>query len=134
MTLLNTEDIIPEIVKRTMHDGGTTIDPQSFAFVEPKDLWYYPKYPSLTQIVDVTELPVALGTFLKSNSNHLQEKNIVLGTWLHPHSGKVYIDINTYSKDENIALEDAKRISRYGGRQIVSMYNPLQNKTEYIVH
>lgn len=104
------------------------------SFVEPKDLWYYPKYPSITQIVDASNLFAELNKFLTSNSTKLLENDTVFGTWINPKTGKVYIDINTYSEDEVAAQKNAREFSKNDGRQIVSMYNPLQARSEYIKH
>ncbi|HEV2412754.1 MAG TPA: hypothetical protein VGS28_03040 [Candidatus Saccharimonadales bacterium] len=134
MTSLQQDVLIEELVKRTLENGGLTFDFKNHEFVKPQDYWYFPKYPGLTAIVDQSELADSLNTFIAANQNLLLEDDVVFGTWVNPKTNKVYIDINTFNKDRAIALRIAKELSENQGREIVSMYNPIQEKTEYIDH
>ncbi len=127
-------DLIAILVAKTFEDGGLTYNFKSSKFVEPMDYWYFPKYPKITAIVDKEKLEDSLKEFIKSHHNLLIENDTVFGTWVNPKSNKVYIDINTYKKDKAEALKTAKIYSKDQGRNIVSMYNPVHDKTIYIDH
>ncbi len=134
MDLKLVQKIIPEIVAKTANDGGATYDFRTLSFVEPEDYWYFPKYPDLTEIVSEAALTQSLFRFIYNNQYRVLEKDTVFGTWVNPSTNKVYIDINMFRYRKNEAISVAKELSKTGGRKIVSIYNPYQNKTEYIEH
>lgn len=125
-------ELLEVFATKTLKDGGMTFDFKSGKFLEPMNYWYFPKYPGLTLIVRKAELYGSLVTFIDANQKLLLEDNTVFGTWVNPKTNKVYIDINTYRADKIDAITTAKTLSSEQGRNIVSIYNPVQNKTEYI--
>lgn len=126
--------LIKKIVDRTIGNGGLTFDFKDYKFVPSEDYWYFPKYPGLTAIVNKDKLAETLAMFLATNMKHLLESDTVFGTWVNPQTDKVYIDINTYKDSKSEALATARMLSKSQGRNIVSMYNPVQDKIEYIEH
>ena len=128
------QKLLPEFVEKIIRNGGLTYDFKKSAYVENKNYWYFPKYPGRTQIVDVEKLSTALEEFINSNSKLLLEPDVVFGMWVNPATHNVYLDINTFAQDKGDALRLANEYSQKQGRAIVSMYNPYQDKTEYIEH
>jgi hypothetical protein len=131
---MDTLELIQELVNRTLKEGGITFDFKNNRFAEPKDHWYFPKHPDLTVIVSKEKLAESLARFISDRRILLLKGDVVFGTWVNPLTDKVYLDINTFRDDESEALKSAKWLSASKGREIVSIYNPVKDKTVYIDH
>lgn len=113
--------------------GGVSASVEQRKLLNPRDSWYFPKYPSRTRIVPQSvNLLIELETFIKDNMELLLEEDTFLGVWLNPNTGHYYIDITTSIDILDLAKKTAKDISQREGRKIVTLYNPSKNKTEYL--
>ncbi len=97
------------------------------------DAWDFPKYPGRTVVLRPdADLIAALGSFIVSNTVFLQEENCWLGTWVHPETGKIYLDVTTSCKSLEAGLRQVARINSVSKRQIIAMYNSSLGKTLYL--
>lgn len=121
------------VVTRTRHEGGTASKPATYEFLPPQDIWCFPKYPSQTSILpsDV-DLHQALKTFISEHANALAEEDCWLGTWVHPDTHEVYLDVSTGISDLESARVAALHYGMNEGRPIVAMFNPKQNQTIFL--
>jgi len=127
------EVYLAEVAARTIKEGGTASKPHVCEFLPVQDLWCFPKYPSKTIILPQTaNILDALRRYIAQNETALNESDCWLGTWVNPQTGDFYLDVST-----GIAgLEKAKRIAiqvgKQEGREIVAMFNPMQNQTIFL--
>jgi hypothetical protein len=126
------DELLDQIVTRTVEHGGATFDLAALAFASPGDFWYFPRYPSRTAMVDPSKLSEELAAFLERNRDVCANSGFWLGTWINPHSGKCYLDITTRVAGKAEALREARRVSRTDGRKIVTIYHPALDRTEYV--
>ena len=126
------KQFLTKIIDGTLVENGATFDLHTGNPVVPFNAWYYPKYPRVTKIVSISHLRTALEAFIECNKNLLEEENSYLGTWLNPETKKIYVDITIRRDSLEEALTDARKISNEQGRKIVTVYNPLLKKVEYV--
>jgi hypothetical protein len=126
------DELLHQIVARTVQDGGATFDLAALAFAGPGDFWYFPRYPSRTRMVDLSGLYEEISAFVEHNREICAHAAVWLGTWINPHSGKCYLDLTTRLADRDEALREARRVSEVEGRKIVTIYNPALDRTEYV--
>lgn len=120
------------MIQLTERDGGVTFDIRTSSVLNPSDVWFYPKYPECTAIVEKSLVTNALYDFVAQEHERFHEDGCYLGLWRNPHTDTFYIDITTRSASKEYAVDEARRISIERGRKIVSIYNPVRNQTVYI--
>jgi hypothetical protein len=126
------DELLHQIVARTLAHGGATFDLATLAFESPGDFWYFPRYPSRTRIVDQRRLPEEIPAFIERNREVCTGADLWLGTWINPQSGQCYLDLTMRLAGKDQALREARRVSEADGRKIVTMYNPGLGRTEYV--
>jgi hypothetical protein len=125
-------DAVARIVARTFEQGGATFDFATQSFAEPGDFWYFPKYPSLTAIVDRERLGEELLDFVRRHRERCREPGVWLGTWINPLTDKCYLDVTMRLADKDAAMSVARRVGGVGARRVVTMYNPALGQTAYV--
>jgi hypothetical protein len=126
------EKYIPEIATTTLENGGVAFNVDTCQFLEPTDMWSFPKYPGRTAILPPTvDLTQALVEFISRNEQFLREPGCWLGTWIHPQTGDYYLDIATGCRNLDEARKKALEASQRDGRKIVAIYNSKQKQTIY---
>ena len=127
------EGALPCIAAATLKDGGAAFELNSYRFLEPMDIWSFPKYPNRTAILPgTTDLIAALGDFITKNERFLREPDCWLGTWIHPQTGDLYLDIATGREDLDEARQSALEASQRDRRKIVAIYNSHKKLTIYL--
>jgi hypothetical protein len=127
------EQYIPRIAAMTLKDGGAAFKLDSCQFLEPMDIWAFPKYPSRTAILPRSiNLMEAFRCFISTNEQFLREPDCWLGTWIHPQTGDFYLDIATGCRDFAEASIQALEASQHDGRKIVAIYNSKRRQTIYL--
>lgn len=127
------EDYVQALASRTRQEGGTASKPAARKFLPPRDLWCFPKYPAQTSILppDV-DLHATLTAFLAAHEGALAEEDCWLGTWVHPQTGEIYLDVSTGIADLEAARTAARQYGTREGRPVVAMFNPLRNETVFL--
>lgn len=74
----------------------------------------------------------SLETFTKANAPFLKETNCWLGTWVHPGTGYVYLDVTTSCTDLHETLRAVARINAASKRKIIAVYNSSRDETVYL--
>lgn len=124
---------ISKIAAVTLENGGVAFKLDMCQFLEPMDIWSFPKYPGRTAILPSNvDLSEALAEFISRNERFLREPDCWLGTWIHPQTGDFYLDIATGCADLDKATEMALQASRRDGRKIVAIYNSQRKQTVYL--
>ncbi|WP_432949452.1 hypothetical protein ACQPXM_16470 [Kribbella sp. CA-253562] len=126
------EEMVERIVARTQEHGGATFSLVASAFAELESYWYFPKYPSRTRIVDPSRLRSELLEFIQQNHEVCRESDVWIGTWLNPRSGRCYLDITMRMRDQDEAIARARLVSVAEARNVVTIYNPYLDRTEYV--
>ncbi len=117
----------------TLECGWAVSNPVTEEFLHRADAWGFPKYPDRTVILPPdADLIAALESFVVTNTVFLQEANCWLGTWVHPETGKIYLDVTTSCKGLEAALRQVTRINSVSKRQIIAIYNSSLDKTLYL--
>lgn len=122
---------LAKLLAITLKNGGVTFDYRTRVVVPPRDAWYFPKYPELTVIEPRQQALEALARFCYEHEARLSEDRCFLGLWRHPDTDKIYIDITTYRESCPEAIIDASAVSERSGREVVSLHNPVREKTVY---
>ncbi len=125
-------EVINQIIRQTIKNGGATYDVFRMQFVEVDDYWYFPKHPSKTKIVNIDVLEEEIRNFIKDNASFWKEDLVFLGTWVNPNSKKCYLDITTKVVDKDTAKAMSRQVSEKEGRKIVTIYNPKLSRAEYV--
>ena len=122
------------ILESIESQGGVTLSCASQSNVNEvmDDRWYFPLLPDATEVVSSRDLSDHLHDFMVLNEQKLREDNTYLGVWRNPENGKYYLDINTAERSKDEAIKSATVINSSSNRQILALYNPLQDKTEYL--
>lgn len=126
------DELLHQIVTRTVERGGATFDIATLSFASPGDFWYFPRYPSRTVMVERSRLLEELSAFVERNRDVCTGPGIWLGTWINPHSGRCYLDVTMRVAGKEAALREARRVSDLDGRKIVTIYHPGIDRTEYV--
>lgn len=127
------ERYILDVAITTLEKGGSASRPETFQFLQPTDVWRFPKYPGKTVILPPdADLLEGIKQFIELNQAHLQESDCWLGTWINPHSKHCYLDISTSRSDLEDSRQAALAISEKEGRKIVAMYNSKLEQTVYL--
>ncbi len=117
----------------TLEQGWTVSSPVTEGFLRQADAWGFPKYPDRTVILPPdADLIAALGSFIVTNTVFSQETNCWLGTWVHPETGKIYLDVTTSCKGLEATLRQVAQINTVSKRQIIAIYNSSLDKTVYL--
>jgi hypothetical protein len=127
------EKYISSIAAATVKSGGVAFKLDTCRFLEPTDIWSFPKYPGRTVILPSNvDLLEALAEFISRNERFLNEPDCWLGTWIHPQTGDLYLDIATGCEDLDEAQQKALEASQRDGRKIVAIYNSKRKETIYL--
>ena len=130
---LTFEDYLAEVARKTIQEGGSASKPSSCTFLPILDQWCFPKYPARTSILPATiDLVEELRTFILKNEAYLNEEDCWLGTWLNPQTGEYYLDVSTGIENQETAVLAATHAGEVGGRNVVALFNPKQNKTIFL--
>lgn len=127
------ENYLQEIAATTLTDGGAAFKLDTCHFLQPMDVWEFPKYPNQTAILPSNiDLVEALRGFISTNERFLRERDCWLGTWINPPTREFYLDVTTSCKDLDEAKKMALEASRRDGRKIVAIYNSKRKLTVYL--
>jgi len=128
-----TKKFVLNIIQIVHQTGGVTLDLSNLSIVQPKNRWYFPKYPSKTKIIFSEKiLSREIIKFTKENILLFQQKKIFLGIWINPDTSEYYFDITTYLIDRKEAIKMARIYGKEQGRKILSIYNPKLKKIVYL--
>lgn len=117
----------------TLERGWAVSRPKTGSFLGPTDAWGFPKYPDRTVIVPPdADLAAALAAFTSANAVFLDEPNCWLGTWVHPGTGEVYLDVTTSRRALGEVLEVTAQINARSERKIIAVYNSALDETVYL--
>lgn len=117
----------------TLEQGWAVSNPVTGTFLQPTDLWGFPKYPDQTVILPPdADLKAALTAFVTANAALLDEPNCWLGTWVHPETNEIYLDVTTSCRTLGEALELTSKINARSKRKIVAVYNSALDRTIYL--
>lgn len=119
---------LQEIAEKAVRDGGVSADMQALKTVGGLDEWLFPRWPDLTTVVPEKRLAAALAEFTAAHRGKLTA-DVYLGVWRH--DGKYYIDLNAHAPSVKDAASLARTYSAESKRDIISAYNPAQDKTYY---
>ena len=127
------EKYVYRIAIATLENSGVAFDITTYKFLQPMDLWEFPKYPSKTIVLppDI-QLVETLLEFISSNEQFLREPGCWLGTWIHPQTQEFYLDIATGCIDLEEAKKLALQASQRQGRKIVAIYNSKRRETVFL--
>lgn len=127
------EKYVLAVVLATYKDGGTASRLDRYELVPPADAWEFPKHPDRTVILSPeANLAEALKKFILTNETFLREPDCWLGTWIHPQTGCIYLDITTRCIRLEAARQMALELSERAGRRIVALYNSARRETVYL--
>ena len=122
-----------EVQNLTREQGWAVSNPSTGKFLQQINAWGFPKYPDHTVILPPdANLVTALESFIVANKPFLEETNNWLGTWVHPGTGDVYIDVTTSCKDLDEALRLTAQTNATSKRKIIAVYNSSLNETVYL--
>lgn len=127
------ERFLSEVATITLERGWAVGSVVTLQFLPVVDAWGYPKYPDRTLILEPeSELMGPLRQFIATNRALLIEPNCWLGTWVHPDTQRVFLDVTTSTEGLLAALEAVGVINRRSQRAVLAIYNSAQNKTVFL--
>jgi hypothetical protein len=133
LALYDFDRYILEIVTATFAQGGSASRLDGHELLPAMDAWEFPRYPARTVILPPeADLVEGLKAFISANETFLREPGCWLGTWIHPQTGCVYLDITTSCTDLHEARRRALEASSRDGRWIVALYNSRRRETVYL--
>ena len=93
----------------TLEQGWAVGDVKTLTFLETVNAWGFPLYPDKTVILEKdTDIYSKLVEFVDKNGEFLRHPEAWLGTWCHPKTGCIYLDITTSLPELGDALEAAR--------------------------
>ena len=124
---------LKKIQELTLAQGWAVSKPNTEEFLRPINAWGFPKYPDRTVILPpVIDFGLALEAFIRANTAQLEEPDCWLGTWQHPRTGDIYLDVTTSCAQLSEALELTARSNAVSKRKIIAVYNSQLDKTVYL--
>ena len=108
-------------------------DVKTLTFLETVNAWGFPLYPDETVVLGgETDVYVELVEFVAENSEFLRQPGAWLGTWCHPKTGYIYLDITTSLPKLGDALKAARAINSRSTRKIEAIYNSSLGETLFL--
>ena len=99
------------IANHTARHGGISINMNNGSF--PKDGYMCAVYPERSELIDakdatnMAKCEERIQAFHEKNKDVLKEEGNVLGTWLDPDTGNIYLDISKRFEDKDEAFKFA---------------------------
>ncbi|WP_405056164.1 hypothetical protein OG474_25900 [Kribbella sp. NBC_01505] len=116
----------------TRATGGVTADITRLSITPVHDSWHFPRYPELTRILPLEDLAGSILAFVQEHQDLFDGEVIQFGAWINPATQLCYLDLITRSSSRDEALELARKYGVQGGRQVVAIYNPVRELTEWL--
>lgn len=99
------------IANHTARNGGMSVDMKTGAY--PKDGYMCAVYAERSELIeakdatDASKCESRIQAFYEKNKDVLKEEGNVLGTWLDPDTGNIYLDISKRFEDKAEAIKYA---------------------------
>ena len=133
MTRASHHKFLKEIAATTHAQGWAVGDVNTLTFLQTVNAWGFPLYPDKTAILDdATDLYAELVKFVDIHDTPLRQPKAWLGTWRHPHTKRVYLDITTSLPDLDDAVAAARAINKRSIRKIEAVYNSFLDETLFL--
>ncbi|GHO42317.1 hypothetical protein [Ktedonospora formicarum] len=127
------EKYVLEVSIATLERGGVTSRIDTYQFLDPIDVWAFPKYPGKTVILEPTmNIAEGIAEFIRENDACLREPDTWLGTWINPATQRCYLDITMISPYLDEATVQARIHSERENRAILALYNLGNHQTVYL--
>ena len=121
-------------VAETTHRRGWAVgDINTLTFLQTVDAWGFPLYPDETVILsETTDLYSELANFMEANGALLRQPEAWLGTWCHPKTSRIYLDVTTSLPDLDSAVSAVQTINSRSTRKIEAIYNSALNEALFL--
>lgn len=124
---------LKEIAATTHAQGWAVGDINTLTFLQTVNAWGFPLYPDITAILnDATDLYAELVQFVGIHDTSLRQPESWLGTWRHPCTKRIYLDITTSLPDLDDAVVAARATNSRSERKIEAVYNSFLDETLFL--